>query len=354
MERVSSTSVSETRGLLFLTTLKRFAKRGLNFTLFLLLSIVWLWTLGAVYYMADGGRSSVGKVAALGFVLTTVIFFSWPRLRPHILWWVLVTWALGMVWITARQPSNDRQWRIEVARIPSAELDGDMVTIRNIRNFHYRSVEDFDVSYYDKTFDLTRLDSADLLMCYWDGNTAIAHTMISFGFGGEDYVCLSVENRRQQGEAFGGIPGIYKQFEIIYIFGDDRDLINVRTSHRKEEVYLYRVQIDQEDLREYFEFALRRADKLNREPEFYDTLKYNCSSSLTQISDSLWPDQRPSRGFLSMLNGRTDEFAYGRGRLSNELPFDELKRRSYITPKGQKYQDASDFSQRVRDSLPFK
>ena len=334
--------------------MKRLARRSLTVALILVLSVVWLWTLGAVYYMADGGRSSVGKVAALGFVLATAVFLAWPRLRPHLLWWVLGTWALGLVWITIRQPSNDRQWRIEVARMPSAEFDGDMVTIRNIRNFHYRSVDDVDVSYYDKTFDLSRLDSADFLMCYWDGNTAIAHTMLSFGFGGEDYVCLSVEVRREQGEAYGGLPGIYKQFEIIYIFGDDRDLINLRTSHRKEDVYLYRVQLEPEDIRQYFEFALRRADELNREPDFYDTLKYNCSSSLTQMNDELWPDRRPSRGLASVLNGRADEDAYARGRLSNELPFDELKRRSYITPVGQQYQDASDFSQKVRASLPLE
>ena len=330
--------------------MKRFAKRTLWFTLAALLLVVWLWTLGAAYYMAGGPRSGLGTPVAAGFVLGTALVLLLARRRA--LWCLLGAWAIGLVWILTVCPSNDREWPEELARTPSATFDGDRVTIRNIRDFRYRSPEDFDARYYDKTFDLGKLNSADLVICYWDGNTAIAHTMLSFGFEGQDYVCLSVETRKEKGEVWGGLPGIYKQFEVIYILGDERDLINLRTSYRKEDVYVYRIRIEPPLIRQYFELVLRRINKLDREPEFYDTLGYNCSSALTHMSAELWPDRPRVTGLKSLLNGYADEYAYLNGNLSTDLPFDKLKRRSYIAPVGQRCRDAPDFSQKIRERLP--
>ena len=213
-------------------------KRPLKIILWIILTpllfFVWLWTLGAGYYMVGGGSSFLGTVVTWGYLLLTLLFLI--RLRRYTLWWLLVTWLIGLVWVLSLQPSNDRDWRVEVGRTPSVTVEGDQVTIRNIRNFKYRTEDDFDVDYYDKTFDLGKLDSVDLVMCYWDGNTEIAHTMLSFGFEAKDYICLSVEVRRENGEDWGGVPGIYKQFEVIYVLGDERDVINLRTSYRQEDV----------------------------------------------------------------------------------------------------------------------
>jgi len=329
---------------------KAILKIGLKGALMVPLFLLWLWTLGAAYYMAGGSRSPRSLVVAGGFVVVTALFLL--LFRRYTPWWVLGTGAIGLVWYLAVQPSNDRDWLVEVARTPGARFDGNRVSISNIRNFHYRTPEDFDVSYYEKTYDLDQLDSVDLIMCYWDGNTAIAHTMLSFGFQGKDYLCLSVEIRREKGEKWGGLPGIYKQFEIIYILGDERDLLNLRTSYRKEDIYLYRMNLPQNLIRQYFEHMLRRINELNERPEFYDTLKYNCSSALTRMSKELWPDVPRPGGLRSLFNGRTDEDAHARGYLSGNLPFDELKKKSYITPIGEQHRDAPDFSQRVREGLP--
>lgn len=315
------------------------------------LLVVWLWTLGAGYYMAGGGASALGTVVIGGYVVLTLLVLV--RFRPYAVAWVIGTCVFALVWLLSLKPSNDRDWRVEVAREPTvAWEDDDRVTIGNIRNFEYRSQEDFDVSYYEKTFDLSKLDTADLVMCYWDGNTEIAHTMLSFGFEGKDYLCLSVEVRREKGEDWGGIPGIFRQFEVLYILADERDLINLRTSYRKEDVYLYRLQVPKNEIRQYFEVMLREVDKLSREPEFYDTLDYNCSSALTRMGKELWPDRPRPTGIRALLNGRTDEIAYGNGRIFTGLPFDELKKKSYITEIGQQYKDAPDFSQKVRAGLP--
>ncbi len=329
-------------------------KRPLKILLCVLLTppliVVWLWTLGAGYYMAGGGDSSLGTVAMWGYVLLSLLVLV--RFRRYILPFLLGTWIGGIVWVVSVQPSNDRVWRVEVGQVPSVTRDGDLVTIRNIRNFKYRTEDDFDVAYYDKKFDLSKLDTGDLVMCYWDGNTEIAHTMLSFGFEGKDYICLSVEVRREQGEDWGGIPGIYRQFEVIYILADDRDLINLRTSYRGEDIYIYRMQVPKSELRQYFEVVLRNVDELSREPAFYDTLQYNCSSSLTHMAEELWPDRPRPKGLRALFNGHTDEHAYANGKIFTGLPFDELKKQSFITEIGYEHRDASDFSQKIREGRP--
>lgn len=314
------------------------------------LLLAWLWSLGAFYYLGGGASSSIALLAALGFIAGTVI--SLWRFRSRGLWWVPTGFLIALAWFFSVQPSHDRDWRPEYSRIASAEFQGDTVTVRNIRNFHYRSADDFDVEYYDKTYDLTELDTADLVMCYWDGNTAIAHTMLSFGFGGEDYLCLSVETRRAEGQAWGGLPGIYRQFEVIYILGDERDLINLRTSYRGEDVYLYRLNVPPTEIRQYFELTLRDINALNDQPEFYNTWDYNCSSALQRVSKELWPERPRTTGTRGLLNGYTDADAYARGRVADYLPFEELKKKSYISRLGHELRYEPDFSRKVRAALP--
>ncbi len=144
------------------------------------------------------------------------------------------------VWWSMIEPSNDREWQPEVAVLPYATFDGDLVTVHNIRNFDYRTETDFTPAYYDRTYDLTQLDSVDLIAAYWMG-PMIAHTFLSFGFG-DDHLAISIEARKEATEGYSSIKGFFKQYELIYIVGDERDLIRVRTNYRKdppEDVYLY-------------------------------------------------------------------------------------------------------------------
>ena len=149
--------------------------------------------------------------------------------------------ALVLAWWFTLQPSNERDWQPDVAVLPYADINGNQVTLHNIRNCDYRTETDFDVQYYDKTFDLDKLRTADLYMVYW-GSPHMAHTMVSFGFEGGDYVCFSIETRKQKGQGYSAIKGLFRQFELIYIVGDERDLVRLRTNYRQgEEVYLFRL-----------------------------------------------------------------------------------------------------------------
>ena len=140
--------------------------------------------------------------------------------------------ALVLAWWFTLQPSNERDWQPDVAVLPYADINGSQVTLHRIRNCDYRTETDFDVRYYDKTFDLDKLRTADLYMVYW-GSPNMAHTMVSFGFEGGDYVCFSIETRKQKGQGYSAIKGLFRQFELIYIVGDERDLVRLRTNYRQ-------------------------------------------------------------------------------------------------------------------------
>ncbi len=311
------------------------------------LTLAGLWALPTLFFMVGGG--AVGMLILTAFLAGTAVM-AWKR-PAHAWIWVCAGTVVGTGWFLLVQPRADRQWRVESARQPTARRDGDLVTIHDVRNFTYRSVDDFDVRYEDRTYDLTELDSVDLLMCYWDGNTRIAHTMLSFGFG-DECLCLSVEIRPELGEDWSALGAQFKQFEIIYVFADERDAVGVRTAHRGEDVYIYPLSYTPEQIRAYFELVIDRCNELSQAPEFYDPIDYNCSSALTLMADELWPDRKRQAGMDAYLNGDTARNAYDGGLIVSELPFEELRDRSRIAPTGRESLASEGFSARIRAGLP--
>ncbi len=154
---------------------------------------------------------------------------GWARWRAVGVFAVAVVLVL-LVWRTAT-PSNSRNWQPEVAVLPYATIDGDRVTVHNIRNFDYRSETDFTPAYYDRTFDLRKLDRVDLGAVYWIG-PAIAHLFLTFGFG-DEHLAISIEARKERDEAYRHRAGFFQQYELVYVVGDERDIIRLRTNYRK-------------------------------------------------------------------------------------------------------------------------
>ena len=258
--------------------------------------------------------------------------------------------ALLLYWGTI-EPSNDRDWAPEVARLPRATVVGDLVTIHDIRNFDYRTETDFTPAYYDRTFDLRRLDALDLVTAYWMG-PAIAHVFLSFGFG-EDHVAVSVEARKERNEGYSSVQGFFKRFELIYVVGDERDLIRVRTNYRRdppEDVYLYRVRVPIENIRRLFLEYVRAINELAERPRFYDTLTTNCTTTIV-LHTRVNPEHAPL-SWKVLLSGHAAEYVYERGRLDTSLPFAELQRRSRINDAARAADRAPDFSRRIRVGLP--
>ncbi|MGH8606061.1 MAG: DUF4105 domain-containing protein, partial [Gammaproteobacteria bacterium] len=224
--------------------------------------------------------------------------------------------------------------------------------VHNICNFDYRTETDFTPAYYDKTFDLRKLESVDLIACYWMG-PEIAHVFLSFGFGDNDYLAIAIERRDEQGEGYSTIKGLFRQFELFYVVADERDVIRVRTNYRKdppENVYLYRAQGPAGNGRRLFREYMRKINELKDKPEFYNTLTTNCTSNI-------WLHTRINPGHLAyswklLLSGHVPGYLYEQGRLDRSLPFPELQRRSLINSRAQSANQAQDFSRRIREDLP--
>jgi hypothetical protein len=262
----------------------------------------------------------------------------------------LVVFAVGWSRI---QPSNDRPFRAEEGVLSYADIEGDKVTVHNIRNFSYRTETDFAPAYYDKTFDLSELDSVDLIAVYWMGPD-IAHIMVSFGFAGRDYLAVSIEARKEQGEGYSTIDGFFRHYELYYVVADERDAIGVRALFRQdppEDVYLYRVKAQPENARRLFLAYLGKVNSLREKPEFYNTMTTNCTTNI-------WMHTRVNAGHLPfswkiLVSGHVPEYAYEAGRLDTSLPFEELRQRAHINERAREAgPTAPDFSQRIRVGVP--
>jgi hypothetical protein len=308
-----------------------------------------VWAMGALYY-APLPPSLCGPLALTYGLATAGAFLGLPHRRRTLLGFGLV-WGALVLWWSTIPASHSRAWQPDVAVLPAATIDGDRVTLHNIRNFVYRTDTDFTPRYYDKTFDLQHLESVDLISVYWAGD-AIAHLMVSFGFGAQDYVAMSIETRKERTEDYSAIKGFFKQYELIYVIADERDVIRLRTTYRQppEDVYLYRTNIPPPQGRRLFLDYVREINHLVEQPAFYNTLTTNCTTNVLVHA-------RASGGIARynwkvLLSGYVPAYAYEIGRLDTSLAFAELKQRSHINARAQAAGDAADFSQRLRAGLP--
>jgi len=305
------------------------------------------WAVLAIRYSDLPHAQLLGVLFALG---TVAAFAILPR-RLRTLAGFLVAFAVVLVWWLRIAPSNDRDWQPDVAVLPYATIDGERVTVHNIRNFEYRTETDFTPHWYDATFDLADIRSGDLIACYWMGD-AIAHILVSFGFAGDRYLAVSIETRKERGEQYSTIAGFFKQYELFYVVGDERDLIALRTNVRepREDVYIYRTQVPRENLRRLFLDYVRRMNELKDHPHFYNTLTTNCTTNVlfhTRVNPN-----SPPLSWKVLLSGYTPQYAYELGRLDTDLPFDELRRRSRVNDRAQAASLDGDFSRRIREGLP--
>ena len=331
--------------------LNRLAK-GVGLTaLALLIAAIGVW--GALLLEYAGPRSDLFRMALVaGFALVaaaTLIALFMRRWRwPAIGVYVVLCGGLAVLW-SSLKPTNDRDWPPDLAVLAHATIDGDKVTVFNIRNFDYRSETDYTPAYYDKTFDLGKLRSLDIVTSYWAG-PAIAHVFVSFGFAEDDYLAISIEVRKPKGEGYSTLKGFFRQYEIIYVVADERDLIRLRTNYRRdppEEVYVYRVSGSLEAGRRLFLEYMRRINALQTQPEFYNTLTTNCTTSIW-MNNHVNPGNVPL-SWKILASGYLPKYLYEQGRLQTAgLSFQELRERAHVNARAQAADKAADFSRRIR------
>ena len=257
---------------------------------------------------------------------------------------------LGVVaWWISIPPSHDRQWRPEVAVMPRAFIDGDRVRITGVRNFDYRSRNDFTVRWEEREVSLSHLTALDFYVSYFTEGP-VGHTFVSFIFDNAPPLSISIETRPEVGEGFAPVASLFKQFELIYLVGDERDLVGVRTNHRREPVYLYRLNTSADDARRLLLVYLKRINELADRPEFYHLLTNSCTINIVRYANAAGRAGRFD--IRHLLNGLIDSYLYHSGRVDTTLPFDELRRRSLINEAARAADGASDFPERIRASLP--
>ena len=314
------------------------------------------WATLAIHYSNLPGQGLRTGAAALFALGTSAAYLLLSRRGRTTLWFAAV-FALVLVWWLTISPSHDREWAIDVAVLPRATIDGDRVTVHDVRNFDYRAVDDFTVRYDDRTYDTSQLEGIDISLCYWDGNRHIAHTIVSFNFAVGEPLALSIETRKEKTEGYSTVAGLFKQFELIYVLGDERDLLRLRTNYRGEEVYLYPLKYTREQARKVFFNLIHKVNELAERPEWYNALEFNCTTALIPLTEGA--RIRPFAFDIRMLlNGHLDEMGYERKEIpadaSDGLPFEEMRAAHRISQLAQRYDDAADFSRRIRAGLPAR
>jgi len=250
-------------------------------------------------------------------------------------------------WCTIR-PSNDRAWQPDVARPAYAEVNGDVLTVHNVRNFDYRSETDYTEHWETRTYDVAKLDRLDLFMSYW-ASPAIAHTIMSWAFTDGQHLAVSIETRKEVAETYSAIAGFFRQYELYYVVADERDVIRLRTNHRGEHVYLYPVRTTLDRARRLLLDYVREFNGLAAEPKFYNAGTENCTTSIhanVNRNGLLIPwDWR------ILVNGYLDELLYERGIIDTSRPFAEAKAASLIDARAKAADQDPDFSRRIRETI---
>jgi hypothetical protein len=316
-------------------------------TLSMLVAIGVAWAALALWLDGPQSRTLAGMLV-IGLVL--VIVLSLALIRPLLRG--LAVSALPIVavalWWSSIPPSNTRDWTPDVARTARATFDGSHVTIQNVRNFNYRSENDYDQRWETRTYDLDHIQGVDLFLSFW-GPTAIAHTIVSWDFDDGQHLAISIETRKEKGESYSALRGFFRQYELYYVVADERDLVGLRTNYRGEQVYLYRVRATSAQARALLVDYLDEVNSLADRPEWYNALTQNCTTTIRGHTQNI--GAAGSLDWRLLANGLLDELLYERGQIDTSLPLADLKARSNITDKAKAADDSADFSAKIRQGL---
>jgi hypothetical protein len=334
-----------------MSTLLRWLIAGINI-LFQIVVVTWC-TLAVYYSNLPWPQLRLGLAVAFAAFAIWAFWLSRQRRMPAVAYALVL--AVVAWWLTIT-PSHDRNWRPEVAVMPRAFIDGDHVRLTGVRNFDYRSRNDFTVHYEEREIDLSHLTGLDFYVSYFPlpfwSEWPVAHTFVSFLFDDAAPLSISIETRPEMGRGFEPIASMFKQFELIYVVGEERDLVGVRAIHRREAVYLYHLNSSPDSVRRLLMVYLARINELADTPEFYNLFTNSCTINIIRYANAA--GRNGQFDIRHLLNGLIDGYLYYSGRLDTTLPLDELRRRSLIDEAAQAADGAPEpeFSRRIRAALP--
>jgi hypothetical protein len=309
------------------------------------------WAVGALYFDFPLAWLRAPLVLVYGLAMAAALFFIKGRWRGLAV--VAAGFIAVLIWWLTLKPSNARNWQPDVAQLAWAEVNGDEVVLHNVRNCEYRTETDYAVRWETRTIRVSQITGLDLAINYW-GSPWMAHPIASFQFADAPPICFSIETRKQLGQTYSAVGGLYRQFELIYIVADERDVIRVRTNYRHgEDIYLYRTTMTPAQARARFHEYLRSLNEIRDHPRWYNAITTNCTTS---IRDQHPIAERIPWDWRLLLNGKADELMFERGTIVTAgLPFAELKARSLINARAKAADGMPNFSELMRTGLaPFE
>ena len=261
--------------------------------------------------------------------------------------------SLLAIWIRIQKlrPSNDRSWVNDNSRNATIEFEGDIVKIKNIRDFNWRSTKDFDERWIDDEFDLSNVDSIWLTLEYFDPrHRQMAHTILSFQFEDGRRLACSIEVRREQGEKYHPLKGLFREYELIYVWATERDVIGVRTRCRAKSVtHLFEaVVLGPGNERRMLESYLLRTDKLRESPEWYNTITNTCTTNIVRHVNEVYPGRVP-RALAVLLPGLSPKILQRNNLVRMNGNIEETMRKSVIDEKAKSWSGDSDFGDWIRE-----
>ena len=308
-------------------------------------SICATWAFGALYF----DFPKAGTFAATAFLLAVLAILIFVRGKLLKLAIVFGAFAIVVLWWFTLKPSNNRAWQPDVAQTAWAQINGDEITIHNVRNCDYRTATDFTPHWETRTVRLSQITGMDLAINYW-GSPWIAHPIVSFQFAEGFPLCFSIETRKTVGQQYSTLEGFYRHYTLIYVVADERDCIRLRTNYRREDVYLYHTLASPAQAQERFREYIKSVNALHENPRWYNAVTSNCTTSIrTQRAVKL----RAPWDWRILLNGKADEMLYqDRAIATGGLSFTELKQRSLINERAGAADQHPDFSRIIREDLP--
>ena len=260
-----------------------------------------------------------------------------------------LTFSAVFIWFVLIPPSHNRIWRETVKVTPRAIIEGDQVTLTGYRNFDFKSRDEFEAKYEERTVNISDIKSVDLLISYWSIGP-VGHTFLSFNVENGQPISISIETRPEIHEGYDPLVSIFKQYELINVAGDERGIVRWRTNFREEDLFLYRINVSPEAAQRLFMVYLERINELNGDAEWYHLLKNNCGLNIVRYANTA--GRVGEFDFRHLLNGWLDRYLYHVGMIDTTMPFEELRQRSRINEAALAAEDDPDFSTAIRKSLP--
>jgi Domain of unknown function (DUF4105) len=314
---------------------------------FLFLSVVWA-NLAIAYQLPGSAAVRIGACLVLNLIALAALVAIVRRKHWRAVLVYAAAYALLLAWSGSISASNDKNWAADVVHGITGIVDGDRLSVSNVRNFSWRTEAEYTPAWEERTYDLSQLRALDLFLIYWMG-PSIAHTIMSFGFDDGRYLDFSIELRRTQNDQYSAVAGFFKTNELVFIGADERDLMTLRKV-RNEQIQLYRLRAPPERARALLVEYIKQANDLAINPRFYNTLTTNCTTAIFDMMHSV--TSSIPFDWRVILTGHLPDYLYEHAAVDTRIPIEELRERADVTGRVEEGLTEVEFSSRIREGVP--